>query len=102
MEEFSPVGSEKRAKHWKGIQDALHLFKGWLAVGGSEKLFFMGDRISNADVTIASFLQWLKLVLGESSQEWRDITQWDGGHWARLMQEFGKYDSVDVGDNLQS
>lgn len=101
MEAFSPAGSEKRAKHWKGLQDALHLFKGWLSADGEEKLYFMGDRISYADVTIASFLQWLKCVLGEASDEWREITQWDGGHWARLMQEFKKYDAVDVGSSLE-
>lgn len=94
---FAPAGSEERAKYWKGVQDALHLFKGWLSADGSEKLFFTGERISYADVTVAGWLQWLQRVMGEDSQEWKELVQWDGGHWGRFMLAFEKYGAVDVG-----
>ena len=71
--------------------------KGWLSADGSEKLFFMGERISYPDIAIASWLQWFKRVLGEDSQEWKELSQWDDGHWGRFMQEFAKYERVDEG-----
>ncbi|KAI0769970.1 hypothetical protein C8Q74DRAFT_1369210 [Fomes fomentarius] len=101
MEAFAPAGSEKRARHWKGVQDALHMVKGWLAADGSEKLFFMDDRVLYADITVAAWLQSVKRVLGDDSREWKDLTQWDGGHWARFMREFEKYEAVDVGSDAE-
>lgn len=76
MEAFAPAGSEKRARHWKGVQDALHMVKGWLAADGSEKLFLSHGRQG--------------LVFGDDSREWKDLTQWDSGHWARFMREFAQ------------
>ena len=99
MEEFAPEGSEKRAKHWKAVEDALHMFKGWLEADGTKKLFFTGDKIAYADITVASFLLWIKVVCGEDSKEWKDVMQWDGGHWAKFMGEFDKYGAVDVGSD---
>ncbi|KAI1790148.1 hypothetical protein LXA43DRAFT_1074928 [Ganoderma leucocontextum] len=97
LEEWAPVGSEKRQRHWKGIEQAFDTFKQWLGADGREELFFMGDRISYADITVASFLLWIKIVLGEDSKEWQDVLRWNEGHWARFMEAFRKYEGVDVG-----
>ena len=100
LEELAPVGSEKRAKHWKAVEDGLHMFKGWLEADGTKKTFFTGENIAFADVTIASWLTSMKVVCGEGSEEWKDIMRWDDGHWMRFMQEFQKYQTVDVGCDL--
>ena len=97
LEDFAPAGSEKRATHWEGVQKGLHTVKEWLEADGTEKLHFMGDKFSYADVFAASHLLWMKLVLGPESEEWMDIMKWDGGFWARFMAEFDKWETVDVG-----
>ncbi|PIL22626.1 hypothetical protein GSI_15317 [Ganoderma sinense ZZ0214-1] len=101
LEEFAPVGSEKRERHWKGIEQALDTFAQWLSAGGQEKLFFLGDRISYADMTVAGFLVWIKIVLGEDSKEWQDVLKWNDGRWARFMDAFTKYSAVDVGTDVE-
>lgn len=97
LEEFAPVGSEKRERHWKGIEQALSTFTQWLGADGQEKLFFMGDRLSYADITVAGFLVWIKILLGEDSKEWKDVLKWNDGRWARFMEAFKKYEGVDAG-----
>ncbi|TFK91971.1 hypothetical protein K466DRAFT_582383 [Polyporus arcularius HHB13444] len=101
LEDFAPFGSEKRAQHWKGVEKALHTIKEWLEADGTEKMYVMGDSISFADIVVVSHLVWMKLVLGPASEEWTDVMKWDGGHWARFMAEFEKWDIVDVGTEFE-
>ncbi|RDX53364.1 hypothetical protein OH76DRAFT_1399261 [Lentinus brumalis] len=102
LEDFAPVGSEKRAQHWKGVEKALHTIKEWLEADGTEKMNVMGDRISFADIVVVSHLVWMRLVLGPASEEWTDVMKWDGGHWARFMAGFGKWETVDVGTEVEA
>ncbi|RDX53391.1 hypothetical protein OH76DRAFT_1399301 [Lentinus brumalis] len=97
LEDLAPAGSEKRAQHWKGFEKALHTVKEWLGADGTEKVHVMGDRVSFADVVVASYLIWIKLVLGPESKEWADMMKWDGGYWERFMAEFDGWVTVDAG-----
>ncbi|RPD62494.1 hypothetical protein L226DRAFT_610957 [Lentinus tigrinus ALCF2SS1-7] len=97
LEDFAPAGSEKREQHWKGLEKGLHTVKGWLEADGTEKLHFMGDKVSFADVYAVSYLLWMKLILGPESEEWMNMMRWDGGYWERFMAEFDKWETVDVG-----
>ncbi|KAI0720557.1 hypothetical protein C8T65DRAFT_735887 [Cerioporus squamosus] len=103
LEELAPIGSEKRAKKWEGVQKGVHKIAGWLEADGKEKLFFMGDKkgITYADITLAGFFMWFKRCCGEDSQEWKDMMSWDGGRWARLMAALEKYETVDEGEDVK-
>ena len=102
LEDLAPPGSEKRRKHWEGLKGAFHEVAGWLQRDGREKLFFLGeDRICFADITIASFVVWLRITFGEASEEWQDVVTWDGGRWAKFAEAFGKYEYVDEGSFVQ-
>ena len=59
-----PAGSEIREKRWKGVEEALDTFARWLGADGKEKLFFVGDNVSYADITVAGCLVGLKRLLG--------------------------------------
>ncbi|TBU48540.1 hypothetical protein BD309DRAFT_853559 [Dichomitus squalens] len=98
LEDWTPAGSEKRERHWRGVERALDTFAEWLGTyGNREKLFFTGVDISYADITVASFLIWIERVLGKDSKEWQDVLRWNNGRWARFMDAFRKYEAVDVG-----
>ena len=103
LEELAPIGSEKRATAWQGVQRGLHRIAGWFEADGNEKLFFMGDAkgITYADIILASFFAWFKKSCGEESQEWKDVMSWDGGRWARFMGALEKYEAVDEGEDLK-
>ncbi|OBZ68778.1 hypothetical protein A0H81_11342 [Grifola frondosa] len=84
LEEWSPPGPVREA-HWKAIEAGLHKVTKWLSMDGNEKLFFMGETISYADITLGASLVALKRVLGPDSQEWKNVKTWDGGRWDRRM-----------------
>ena len=74
LEELAPEGSAKRVECLEGVEKAFAGFAKWLEADGSkDKLFFMGDTICYADVTLASRLVWFKRVLGEDSEEWKTV-----------------------------
>ncbi|KAM5534963.1 hypothetical protein V8D89_011336 [Ganoderma adspersum] len=102
FDELAPKGSEKRAKHWKGLRENYRTIVGWLETDGrTDRLFFMGERISFADVSVAGFLWWIRRIFGEESEEWREIVTWDGGRWKRFMDTFARYEAVDVGSDVE-
>ncbi|KAL0961166.1 hypothetical protein HGRIS_006138 [Hohenbuehelia grisea] len=90
LEDVVPVG-EVREKEWGKIKAGFETFDGFLLK--SEGEFVMGNTISWADITIVSFLIWFKRVFGETSQEWKDISSWNEGRWAKRLDAFQKYQS---------
>ncbi|KAI0632239.1 hypothetical protein C8Q77DRAFT_1272285 [Trametes polyzona] len=97
LEELAPPGPE-REKHWAEVQKVFSTFASWLKADGVDKPFFLGDRIGYADVTVASWLLWIRAILGEDSKEWQDLKSWDGGRWIKYLEGFAKYEGVDVGE----
>lgn len=102
MEEMSPEGSARRAELWDTVKDGLStLAKMYDANGvgkdGREKPWFFGDAFSFADMILAGYLLWAKIVLGEDSEEWRALAGWDGGRWARVVKFTEKYSGTASG-----
>ncbi|KAL7279864.1 hypothetical protein ACG7TL_006273 [Trametes sanguinea] len=97
----TPTTGAKREESWAAFKNALQTLAQWLEADGTmERRFFLGDKIGYADITVAAFLLWIRVVLGSDSQEWKDIRIWNDGRWARFMDAFEKYESVDDGENL--
>ena len=101
LDTLAPYGSEKRAEHWKELQKTMSKFASWLgSEDGEERLLFMGgSEICFADVTVAGTLKLIQTVL--PAEEWKDLMTWDGGRWARFMDAFKPYETVDLGSILQ-
>lgn len=95
IEEIAPEGSEKRKALWKAILAGLSTIDGMLSVQEGEGEFVMGGNPSFADVTAVSILTWPKRIIGEGSEEWKEILETDGGRWGRLMKAFEKWETVD-------
>ncbi|KAI0356412.1 hypothetical protein OH77DRAFT_1519948 [Trametes cingulata] len=99
LDELAPPGPI-REKYWSGIREAFHKYAQWLQADGTDKLFFTGDKIAYADVTVASYLMWMRAILGASNEEWVAVESWDGGRWARFMEAFKAYEAVDAGEDV--
>ncbi|KIM81117.1 hypothetical protein PILCRDRAFT_97761 [Piloderma croceum F 1598] len=91
LEELSPIGLQ-REEHWKRVQEAFGVVASLL----EGKKFVLGDTISFADVTIASWVLWIKRSIGAQSQEWKDIEEWNGGRWSTYIAQFKEYEKVIV------
>ena len=62
---------------------------------GDGGVFFMGTKVSGADVALAAYFKWLRELLpGEESAEWKQIREVDGGRWGRYVQQFAKWEAI--------
>ncbi|PCH40178.1 hypothetical protein WOLCODRAFT_136708 [Wolfiporia cocos MD-104 SS10] len=93
IEEISPPGAIREALLEK-LQGGFTKLAEWLELDGREKLFFTGNRVSHADLSIAGWLIWIKLILGADSPEWLAVKTWNGGRWGRFMEHFEQYEKV--------
>jgi len=89
LEDLSPVGSEKRAEHWRKVQEGFDKLNGFFlqnsgGEAGAKTGFFLGDVFSYADVVLASHLLWMKVAI--HSDEWKAVASWNGGRWGKLLQ----------------
>ena len=87
MEEV-PVGAEKE-EMWAKFREGMNKMDECLTKTDLKGPFVMGDTISWGDFYIAAYLMWLKNVLGEDSEEWKDIASWNEGRWLDLLRAVG-------------
>lgn len=81
---------------WGALEEGLGRIKSCLDANGKGKdLLFMGDRITFADIQLASTLLWVRRIAGEESEDWKKITTMHDGRWAQFMAQFSKYEHVD-------
>ncbi|KAJ7238512.1 hypothetical protein B0H12DRAFT_1253809 [Mycena haematopus] len=91
LEDVTPTGDE-HVVMWKKVEDAFGQIDGWIRRNGADSKYFMGNVLCYADITIAGYLRWGRMVLGKD--KWEDILTWHGGRWANLMRELEKYNIV--------
>ncbi|KAI0344448.1 glutathione transferase GTE1 [Trametopsis cervina] len=80
---------------WQEAEKAYEIVKGWLDESSDkDKLLFVDDKISFADLIVVSDLIWAKIGLGEDSEEWKRICGWHDGRWKALTDRFAQYTVV--------
>lgn len=92
LEEWVPIGSEKRAKAWKATEE------GWakLAVAHrrSEGVWLAGDQPVFADFVMLALLCFMQKAIPK--EEWDVVLGWHGGIWGKLWQaQWPTYGMID-------
>ena len=93
MEEMAPKG-EAAIAQWARFRDGLGKVDAWYAKNGGGGPFLLGEAPSWGDIVVASYLVCLRIVWGEDSPEWKDISSWHNGRWAGLVGALKKYETV--------
>jgi len=88
------IGSED---DWKALESGLERTRDCLDANGEGKnVLLMGDRIVWADILLASVVIWLRVTAGEDSDDWKRLVSLHGGRWAEFMEQFAKYEFIDI------
>lgn len=82
---------EERDKQWEKVKSEFGVLDGWMQKEGP---FIMGRDVTFADIVIASYLIWMKTVLGEDSPDWYEINGWFAGRWDIFLGTFEGYKIV--------
>lgn len=98
LEEICPAGP-KRTSMLDTMKSKFDALDKILETNGEGKLFVMGDTLSFADLQIASFLFFFKLMVEE--QEWEEVAGWNDGRWRKLMEALKQYEEG-VGDESEA
>ena len=88
LEEMVPFGTERVVK-WAKFREVMNQVDECLAKTDAKGPYVMGDIISWADVFLASYLIYFKIIWGEDSEEWKDIASWNQGRWANFLRALG-------------
>lgn len=58
---------------------------------GGDGPWLLGKEIKIPDLAVASSLAYIAAMLGEDSELWQNIMEWDGGRWADRWENFKPY-----------
>ncbi|KAG8778352.1 hypothetical protein FRC12_025020 [Ceratobasidium sp. 428] len=61
---------------------------------GEDGPFVMGNRISFTDFAIGGAIFWLRRAEGGDTPQWKIMTEWQGGRWARIWAEIEKLEKA--------
>lgn len=92
FEEISPPSTHDTA--WATFKINLEDLSKAYAENGPGSKFFVGNTFTYADVVVASFLLWVKLVEGEGSAQWKEFGTWNDGLWVKLLDVTEKWQRV--------
>ena len=93
MEDIVPRG-EVAVAEWAKFKDGMGKVDAWYAKNGGKGLFLLGETPSWGDIVIASYLVWMRIVWGEDSQQWKDISSWNNGRWAGIVEALKDHETV--------
>ncbi|KAJ6530958.1 hypothetical protein DFH09DRAFT_1183768 [Mycena vulgaris] len=90
FENLVPTG-EKQVVEWAKLKEGFGKMDEWVRANGEGGAYLMGEAPCFADIWMASYVLWIKLVMPE---RWEEIKEWHGGRWATLLGNMEKYESV--------
>ncbi|KAJ7164636.1 hypothetical protein C8R43DRAFT_987643 [Mycena crocata] len=88
LQDVVPTG-EASEKALKELEAGFDKVNGWMKEGDP---FVMGETVSFADFMLAGELHWCLKAFGEDSSMWKDMMKWQGGRWAKLLNDLKKYE----------
>ncbi|KAK7021388.1 hypothetical protein VNI00_017380 [Paramarasmius palmivorus] len=90
VSEIAPPPEEREAA-WKSLENAWAKVDSWIQ---KEDSFVMGNTACFVDFVLAGFFVWYKVMWGEDSEEWKRISSWQGGRWARLVHDLAEFERL--------
>ncbi|KAL1734091.1 hypothetical protein EV714DRAFT_281225 [Schizophyllum commune] len=92
LEEKIPKGEDRKVRLEQG-REAFEAFLGRFEdEGGKETPFLLGESPCFADFSVAGFLQWIRLTLGDESDVWKAIEGWSDGRVLKYLEDLRKYE----------
>ncbi|KAG8746506.1 hypothetical protein FRC10_004640 [Ceratobasidium sp. 414] len=89
--------AETGSKKWGEIHDKWDAFGKQLDYNsgpGEQGPFVMGNEMSFMDFAIGGMFHWLRRAEGGDMPRWKDMSEWQGGRWARLWAEIEKLEKA--------
>ncbi|KAF7364577.1 Glutathione S-transferase-like protein ustS [Mycena venus] len=90
MKDMMPTG-EADVVEWQKVKNSFGKMDGWIRDNSEGSVYLMGDAPCYADLWMAAYVIWIKLVLPE---KFEDLKSWHDGRWAKLAENMAKYETI--------
>ncbi|KAH6912639.1 hypothetical protein BKA70DRAFT_1264440 [Coprinopsis sp. MPI-PUGE-AT-0042] len=87
------LSAEEREAQWGKVHEFFDAMSAKLG-GEGKHSWFLEDTISFADFALAGLILCQKELWGEGSKEWKDVMTWNGGKWAKFIEELKDYQAI--------
>lgn len=92
LQDIVPQG-EAAVAQWTKYKDCLAKVDSWYAASAST--FLLGGSMPTwADFVVVAYFMWVRVALGEESEQWKDVTSWHEGRWKRLVDSLRRYETI--------
>jgi len=88
------VSVAEKERLWGIAKESFDKLDAALGKEGKKGPWYLGEDLSFVDLAIGAFLICFVKAFGEDSDEWRDISSWNNGRWARFVQNLQPFMSV--------
>ncbi|KAF9256698.1 hypothetical protein L218DRAFT_829021, partial [Marasmius fiardii PR-910] len=78
------LSSEEEKKVWANGRKTFDELDA--AYGSPERVFVMGINPVFADLCLAAMMSTIKVIYGDESEEWKDVSGWVGGRAGRVVE----------------
>ncbi|KAK1232069.1 hypothetical protein PQX77_004787 [Marasmius sp. AFHP31] len=85
---LSEVYPKDTDAQWKKVEADLKVVASWFKEGE----FIGGDKPVYADINIASFIIWARVICGADSEAWKNLTSFQDGRWAKFIESLKQYE----------
>ncbi|TRM60478.1 hypothetical protein BD626DRAFT_505495 [Schizophyllum amplum] len=91
LEEVTPRGGE-RAATMNALKATFTTFMARLDESGRDTPYLLGAAPCYVDFVVASFLQWVKLSMGEDGDVWTAIRELEDGRLIKYLEDLSAYE----------
>jgi len=92
LEEVFPTEPGAKEEQLKKVKESIEAIGEVLRKEQEQGGYVMGSTISFADFSLAGLVSWTRVVLGEESEEWRDISRWGEGVFGNVWERLKVYE----------
>ncbi|KAF5340702.1 hypothetical protein D9611_007418 [Ephemerocybe angulata] len=86
--------AQLQAGLWAKGEEALGDVGAWFRNSSGHGPWVMGAKITLPDIILGSGIAWFVAAVGEDSEQWKRLAQWDEGRWAVLWGQIKPYSQV--------
>ncbi|KAF8996514.1 hypothetical protein BDQ17DRAFT_1364310 [Cyathus striatus] len=78
----------------KKVNEALVDVDQWFRKAGQEGSFLTGEKPVFVDFAVGGMFVFIRTLVEEESEAWKEIVSWQGGRWAKLLDDLKEWEVI--------
>ncbi|KAK7458097.1 hypothetical protein VKT23_010003 [Stygiomarasmius scandens] len=87
------LSKEEEREAWDKVKNS---FSEVVKFMKDEEMFVLGGKVSFADASLFGQFSVMRFFWGDDTAEWKEMMEWHGGRWSRLIEAYNNLPDVEV------